>query len=448
MVTEPTRSIRVFDHPSIFDLSADTLLTQVTELQAQYDVPYLTVTMDWTVDSGNPGRREAPESRRSEPSQADGGSNRAALREYEQAIQALMDQHGPRGDTFDALKKCAERIGDWLQNDLDPAASGVYIVSHEPSGTFIATGLNMPVDTRIHFDTVPRLYQLVRLVEDHPTYAVLQADQENTNLSFVTRGARDRSVKLESTLYPRKQQAGAWNQKRYQRRADERVEAFARDTISEVDKALMDTGVDVLILAGSEVMINALKSVMPNRLKDIVFDQIPMESVVTPEEKIEITLPIAERAERQREEESVDRLKSAIGQGGQGVAGVGDVLRALQTGQADELIMCDTFQASGWGDYEMHVFGAGDSPKEHPAGGDINNIVEVDLRNELVRLALASGAKVDIIHSTLPVEDDAPVRSADDPFPKTRASQELEDMGGVGAVLRYTITGDAEPKTI
>ena len=448
MATDPTRSIRRFDHPSTFDISADELLDRLADLPAQIDVPYLTVSLDWSIAGENPARQAAPDTKRSQEAPDDGGSDRPALRELEQELKGLIEEHGPRGDVFDALQHSRDRILNWLQSELDPAASGVYIVSHEPSGVFEATGLNLPIDSSINLSPAPRIYKLVRLIEDHPTYAVLQADQRNATLSFITRGSRDRSVQLESSLYPRKQQAGGWNQKRYQRRADERVEAFARDTMDQVDTALADTGVDVLIMAGSEVMMSALHNAMPDRLKDIVFDTIPMESNVTPHEKADQTLPIAEEAERKREQASVDRLKNAIGQGQLGVAGVDDTIRKLQNGQVDSLVMCDTFAGDGWADYDMHIYGAGNIPTNHPAGGSVANLVGVDLRDELVRLALTSGAEVDIIHSSLPVTSDTEVRDAGESMPMTDAAQALVEMGGVGAVLRYAMTGDAEPDTI
>ncbi len=448
MATDPTRSVRVHDHPSTFDMSADELLGRLANLPPQYEVPYLTITLDWTVQGDNPGRREAEETRRSEPDQDDAGSYRPALNEMEKDLKALIESYGPRGETFEALQQSAERISNWIQNDLDPAASGVYIVAHEPSGVFEATGLNLPIDTSINVGVVPRVYKLVRMIEDYPTYAILQADQETATLSFVTRGARDRSVQLESTLYPRKQQQGGWSQRRYQKRADERVEAFARDTLEEVDNALRDTGVDVLILAASEVMMSALTNEMPNRLEDIVFDTVRMESVVSPEEKIEQTIPLAEKAERQREQDSVDRLKSAIGQGGIGAFGASEVVRKLQNGQVDTLVLSDTFEGDGWADYEMHLYGVDNLPTTHPAGGDVSKLVKVELHDELVRLALISGAEVDVIHSAVPADEDTEVRDANEEMPQTDASRDLEELGGVGAILRYSMTGDAEPETI
>lgn len=448
MATNPTRSVRRFDHPSTFDISADELLARLADLPAQIDVPYLTVSLDWSIAGENPARQPAQETKRSQRAADDGGSDRPALRELEQTLKGLIDEHGPRGEIFDALQQSRDRILNWLQSDLDPAASGVYIVAHEPSGVFEATGLNLPIESRINLSAVPGIYKLVRMIEDHPTYAVLQADQEHATLSFITRGSRNRSVQLESSLYPRKQQSGGWNQARYQRRAGERVEAFARDTIEAVEKALATTGVDLFIMAGSEVMTSALHHAMPDRMKDIVFDTIRMESTVTPEEKTEQTFPIAVAAERQREQDAVDRLKDAIGQGQLGVAGPDETIRKLDNGQVDLLVMCDTFEGDGWTDYEMNISGAGPVPTNHPAGGSVANLVSVDLRDHLVRLALSSGAEVDIIHSAPAVTSDTEARESGESLPLTDAARALVEMGGVGAILRYAMTGDAEPQTI
>lgn len=448
MATDPTRSIRRSDHPSTFDIPADQLLAGLAQLPPQREVPYLTVTLDWSVAGDNPGRRSADESRRSEPDEEETSINRPALRELEKSLKALLEEHGPHGDLFDALQQSTDRIESWLQSDLDPAASGVYIVAHEPTGVFEATGLNLPVETGINLAPTPRLYDLMRLVEDHPTYAVLQADQESATLSFVTHGARDRSVRLESSEYPRKQASGGWNQKRYQKRADERVDAFARDTIEQAQKELRSTGVDILILAASDVMASALTNAMPDNLTDILVDTVRMESVVTDQENLEQTLPVAEEAERKAEQESVDRLKNAVGEGSLGAAGADESIRALQNGQADTLVMNDTFQGDGWADYEMHVFGVDNLPTNHPVGGEVANLVPIELREELVRLAFISDAKVDIIHSSTPVEETGDVRDVDDKMPMTSAARDLEELGGVGVILRYALSGDAEPETI
>src|SRR5690606_11980140 len=121
-----------------------------------------TVSLDWSIAGENPARQAAPDTKRFQEAPDDGGSDRPALRELEQELKGLIEEHGPRGDVFDALQQSRDRILNWLQSELDPAASGVYIVSHEPSGVFEATGLNLPIDSSINLSPAPRIYKLVR----------------------------------------------------------------------------------------------------------------------------------------------------------------------------------------------------------------------------------------------------------------------------------------------
>ena len=442
MATDPTRSVRHFDHPLAFDLPVSDLLERLTRLPAQIDVPYLTVTLNWEVKGSTPARRTPEDVKRSKTAADDGGSDRPALTELRQLLKQMIGEHGPRGDVFDALQHAQGHIDRWIQEELHSSAQGVYIVVHEPTGVFEATGLNLPIETTVALSALPRVYKLMRMVEDHPTYAVLQIDQTDATLSFITHGARDRSVVLESSIYPRKQQSGGLNQSRYQRRADERMEAFARDTLDQVETTLAETGVDLLIMAGNEVMTSVVHNTMLEQLKEVLVDTIRMEPTVTPREKIELTIEIAERAERNREQQAVDRLKNAIGEGGLGVAGEHDTIRKLQNGQVEMLVMCDSYEGTGWADYDMHLYGVGDVPAEHPAGGDVNRLIAVDLREELIHLALATSADVDIIHSSVAVEEQGVPASGS--IPKTDAAAELVQMGGVGAVLRYGMTGSSQ----
>lgn len=438
MATDPTRSIQYHDHPSLFDQDADSLLQRLGNEPPQYEVPYLTVTLDWRIEGGSPARRNAPETKRSQPSADDGGSDRPALTELETELNRLIDAHGPRGAVYDALIASKERILGWLRSDLDPAAQGVYIVAHDPSGVFEATGIGLPLEYSVSLSVEPRIYALVRLLEDFPTYAALLVDQENAELSFVTHGARDRSITLESTGYPRRQSSGGLNQKRYRRRAEERVDAFLRDVVAETEKALTATGVHVLIVAGNDILTTQLAETFADGLQDVSIETIRLDLSVAPHEKIEATLPLAERLERAREADAVARLKNAIGSGNLGVAGAAETLRSLAAGQVRLLVLCDTFSGEGWADYDAQVYGVGDVPTTHPTGGDISRIVAVDLRDELVRLALNTGAEVENVHSAPTVPEEGVPAAGQNAL--SDASAELTELGGVGAVLRYAVT--------
>ncbi len=80
----------------------------------------------------------------------------------------------------------------------------------------------------------------------------------------------------------------------------------------------------------------------------------------------------------------------------------------------------------------------------HPAGGEVPDLVAVDLVEELIRLATRTGATVTIIHTAVPVEDTGEwvIPQAGTPPPRSDAATVLDSYGGIGALLRFTITPD------
>ncbi len=451
MATDPTKQITRRRFLSPFTMGEENLLERLAHLDPSTDVPYLTVTVDWRPEGTSPGRAEPEEVKRSQRrsgQEAEGERWRPAIEILERDVENLIEEHGPRGDVYDSLKSDYEKLMHFLQDELDPAAHGAIVVANSAKGVFVASGLSLPLETSITTGPVPSLYPVMRLVEDNPVYAVLLADQEEARLDFISYGRLSRQSEMESSLYPVKQQQGGWSQRRYQARADERVEAFARDIAEETRTRLDRLGVDSLIVAGAEVMTSALDHAFHQSVKDRIVGTIRMETWSSDSEVIEATLPMLADVERKREEEAVRNLRDHVGAKTRGAAGVADTLRALQNGQAGELVVLDTFEAKGWADYGMHVFGVDNHPTQHPVGGNVADIVDVNLRDELVRLALQTDADVEVIHSDVPVPEGGEVPDADDERPVTKAAKELQEIGGVGAVLRFEMDETAPPESV
>ncbi len=126
------------------------------------------------------------------------------------------------------------------------------------------------------------------------------------------------------------------------------------------------------------------------------------------------------------------------------MAGNENTLTALQAGQVSSLIMTDDFAAPGWADFHLPLYGAGDSMRTHPAGSDPANLVPVALEDEMIRLALRTGATVQIVRSAAPVvvlEEEA-IPSPGTPMPRSAAATVLDDLSGVGALLRFSVDQD------
>jgi len=139
--------------------------------------------------------------------------------------------------------------------------------------------------------------------------------------------------------------------------------------------------------------------------------------------------------------EAVQAVSDGVGAGGKGVAGAEDTITALETGQVMTLVMNDDFSQPGWADYTLPLYGVGSPPGEHPAGGDVADLVPTTVEDEVVRLALQIGAEVQLVRSAVPVgvEEQEQIPDADDPTPRSEAARALDDLGGIGAILRYAL---------
>jgi peptide subunit release factor 1 (eRF1) len=205
----------------------------------------------------------------------------------------------------------------------------------------------------------------------------------------------------------------------------------------------------MLIVAGNEVMTSALDDAFHESVKERIIDRIKLDIGAGEQEIIDATLPIVERAERDRETATYTQLRDGVGAGGKGAAGAVETLDALQAGQVQILVMADTFSETGWADYSMPVFGVGHIPDEHPAGGDTSAMVPIALEEEFIRLALQTDADIEIIHSDVPVsaDEETNIPDANQPLPISEAAEGIAQFGGVGAILRFTLD-EAPPETI
>lgn len=447
MATDPIQAIRERAHDTPHDLDVWRTLLDLAALPPSTEAPYLSLSLDWRPAGDDPGRTPAVEPRPSERRarrNEEGVSRRPSRQQIERELAELVTAHGPRGDVFDSVSSDAERITDFLDNELDPAAQGVFIVACSANGVFTPLVLGVPLPTQLVVAPTPALGALAWLVDDHPTYGILLADQHTATLSLITQATMGHTLDLDSTGYPRKQKQGGWSQRRFQARADERVDAFARGIADEVQTVLDDASVTMLVVAGDEVITSALDAMFHPSVKERIIDTIRLDIGASEGEIIAATLPIVERAEREREVKAVNDLQDGIGAGSLGAGGAEATLSALQGGQAAALVVVDDFAAPGWADYSMPLYGVGPVPAEHPAGGNPADITPVALEEELIRLALQTGAAVQIVHTAVPVGSAAEgeIPEAGSAPPRTEAALALDELGGVGALLRFSIVLD------
>ncbi|HEY7031861.1 MAG TPA: hypothetical protein VH482_11055 [Thermomicrobiales bacterium] len=97
----------------------------------------------------------------------------------------------------------------------------------------------------------------------------------------------------------------------------------------------------------------------------------------------------------------------------------GDEVTALKHVGVETLVMPDDFSASGGADCWADVPGVGPIPDQHPTGGNRGQIVPIRVEDEMIRRAVLTGAKIEIVRTDVAapqVEDGVP--KGGEPLPR------------------------------
>lgn len=371
-----------------------------------------------------------------------GAPRRPGWQQMQRELEALVESHGPRGAIYDALAADVARITEYVDNELDLNVNGVFIVADGQQGVFEAIPLDVAPTPSLVLESVPALRPLVHASEDYPSFAVVNANQQETNVWVIERLGWSENIQVESDSYPRHQSTGGLNAQRYQNRANERVDAFAKTVAEQVNRLFMEGAVppDYLILSDDEPMATAISERLHKEVAPKLLGKLELGKDPLPTEIAVKVAPMIEAAERQEEADAVQAVADGVGAQTLGIAGAVDTLRAVANGQVETLVMNDDFSATGWADYTLPLFGLGEIPAEHPAGGDVANLKVTKLEDEAVRLALVNGGTVELIQTHEPIGANPEVPRAGGEIPRAAAATALDALGGIGAVLRYAVS--------
>jgi len=313
-----------------------------------------------------------------------------------------------------SFDKDSERINAYLEN-LRPSANGVAIFACAGADDFFeAVELDAPIDNhKLYVYHQPHLYPLARLSDQYPRYAALIADTNAARIYVFGIGEKLREDVIKNQNV-NKTQLGGWSQARYQRHIENYYLHHAKEVVDALDKVVREEDIQQIILAGDEVILPVLREQFSPYLRDRVIDILRLD-ITTPEHEVaKRTLEALRAYDARTDIQRVERLMDEYRSGGLGVVGVHDTLAALSIGQVDELYLSARLE-------EIHA-GAEGMGKQLVSHNDLmaddNEAThKVKVADELVTRAKQTGARVTFI-------EDAAL---------------LNDIGGIGATLRYTI---------
>ena len=352
-------------------------------------------------------------------------------------LDARADQHGK--DTFDAFvkkelsertkafppgseelksfKADSERIHEFLRKERQASANGIAIFACSALEFFETLQLDAPIEQNaLYVNDLPNLYQLAKLNDQYPRYAVLVADTNSARifvyaLRKLERQQEIQNVKTGSTSI------GGWSQARYQRHVENYHLHHAKEVIDTLDRIVRNEGIERVIICGDEVIVPTLQDQMPQHLSDKIVDTLRLDIRTPDHEVLAATLEKLHEKDAETDAAKVERLIGEYRSGGLGVVGTSDTLAALGIGQVDELLITAA-PASLDDEAVLEATTANHTlPPDKPDAELPQDTAKEIAADALVTAAKQTGAKVTFI---------------EDPVL-------LAEFGGVGALLRYKV---------
>lgn len=282
---------------------------------------------------------------------------------------------------------------------------------------FLDLEFRVPLPTWIAVSSTPCIYQLVELKDNYDRYVLILANEHNTRILEVHLGTiTDAMLKERPDL--RDRIGSDWTREHFQSHRREHDHQFANEVVRITEEVMAAGKYGHLVLAGTLKMTALLRHALPKHLEAKLIDIVPAAGNQQTSDVVAASVARFLEEEQKESLAAVDKLQQEICRHGLAVAGPGDSLRSLKNHQVDMLVMASEFVPEpAWTCPECDF--AAIQPARPAICPDCGGVKtrELDLKEELVRLAELAGCDVEIVHD----------------------SDILMQLGGVGCLLRFRI---------
>ncbi len=227
------------------------------------------------------------------------------------------------------------------------------------------------------------IYPLALQIDEYEPIGVIMVDASCMRILIAAGEVIEREDSLCERIH-HLSKVGGWSQMRYQRRRANEVKHFSKEVLEEAKGAFDPAGVRRIVVAGRDRMIAALEQELPPEWRDRIIAVIRWDLDSPDKDFLEKVRPYLEKAEHEQEADLLSLLIAGLRRGGLATAGLEPTARALEIGQVDTLL--------------------------------VSTGLATDTAEDLIHRAEATGAHVEFV---------------------PKGNEALEQLGGVGALLRY-----------
>ena len=303
-----------------------------------------------------------------------------------------------------------------LLDEFDPQQHGSLAIYTSWAGDLRrAYALPEPVGTKVWMGDAPYLRPAYELIEEHETYAAVVLDNDKARIYLVSADEVDEEGRVRGDVKNRVKKGG-WSQKRYARRRDKQIESYATEIAQGLAALEAERPFSRLVLVGSDEPVRAVTDALRQDLKDKLVGSTSVDGNADDSQALEAAAELAVEGEREAEQSLWVQIREQGMGPGLAAFGATSVLEALRQARAEAVLV----------DREAEIAGTKCRACEHVAHGTPDtcgicgsrDVFRVDLVEVMTEQATRTGAEVDFA----------------DPF------DALEDVGGVAALLRYSLS--------
>jgi len=310
------------------------------------------------------------------------------------------------------FEKTMEMVMEYVEKS--PRMKGqksLAIFASDEHNFFRAYKLSLPVDNMLIADTSPYIRPLARLVDDYETFGLLVIDQQRARIFIVSSGKVDFQKKKAKDIM-NKHKKGGWSQQRFARLRKGAIDKFMKEVAEDIEKIFAQDHVVKVVIAGPGNAKVQFQEYLSKQLREKIVDTLEVEFDEAEGTLVSKASEIVIADEMEEDIENVRRWRAEILKEGLAVYGERETKVAVQNGQVELLLVSKDHKKVGWKCEHCQFMDVGTREECPYCGGEAN---EVDLIEEIVEEAILQDTAIDFIES----------------------HPELDELGGVGGLLRY-----------
>jgi peptide chain release factor subunit 1 len=338
------------------------------------------------------------------------------------AVRSLLDEagrrlreleglsHQDRRDLDGALERASSFLGEG-PNIEGTDALALFVC--EPEDLFEVVALPQSVRSRVVIDRSPFVGPLAGL-ERRERWCVTLVSRRDARV-FLGSPEGLREVDAFSDDVHGQHDQGGWSQARYQRRVEKDKEEHLKRAAEVLQRRLRRKPFERLVVGGPHEIVADFKSKLHPYLAERLSGEIEVDvETANPDAVLAAAGPLLDELEERREADALQRVGEAAGGPARAVAGLADVLGALNERRVETLLLGERFSAAGTECPACGWLGE-DGVAECPADGTAL-VTRDDVVEPAIELALQQSAGV---------------------LPVRRLGEQLEAHGGIAALLRF-----------